>query len=235
MNTKTIRYFEQFLVQANFKDIFKLQWKNRWLCNECVNRNEYFFLISTAFLPLNIFILLPFFLYSNFFFYFYFSLEIFCNRLFFYFCRLCFSLRFFLFCIRLFFRLLLTLFFCSPQVQFIEIIRRTLFLRQEKIRTFPFSVLFFVWKMSSQQNSTYFISNIWEWKNINWAEVNPKRKLPKLSNKRLFNLVRFDKFLTLIWSIMTWKSIQGNASNFPIAFLDRSIPNRWIERSISNI
>lgn len=83
MNTKTIRYFEQFLVQANFKDIFKLQWKNRWLCNECVNRNEYFFLISTAFLPLNIFILLPFFLYSNFFFYFYFSVEIFLQSSFF--------------------------------------------------------------------------------------------------------------------------------------------------------
>lgn len=83
MNTKTIRYFEQFLIQANFKDIFKLQWKNRWLCNECVNRNEYFFLISTAFLPLNIFILLPFFLYSNFFFYIYFSLVIFLQSSFF--------------------------------------------------------------------------------------------------------------------------------------------------------
>lgn len=142
MNRKTIRYFEQFLVQANFKDIFKLQWKNRWLCNECVNRNEYFFLISTAFLPLNIFILLPFFLYSNFFFYFYFSLEIFCNRLFFYFCRLCFTLRFLLFCIRLFFRLLLTLFFFAHHKfnLFKSFVEHFFFGRK---RSNPFHFLFF--------------------------------------------------------------------------------------------
>lgn len=79
----------------------------------------------------------------KFFFYFYFSLEIFLQSSFFLFLSpllhvevspvlhsIIFSPSFDTFS------------FCSPQVQFIEIIRRTLFLRQEKIRTFPFSVLF---------------------------------------------------------------------------------------------